>query len=317
VQIGDSTVGGAQLVAAPIALSNSPSYTDLVISNYQDTADRTWHIDSDATWGWLSGMTPAYIYWNNADINSIALQCGRGGDQGYISRLSETLSINNANGDNIDFLQIGNPAAAGMQQITQGRAGGLTIDNDPDFTQLFFNNYGDSTARIITFDLVNGYNQVTGLAPATIRYDDSDTRDVSMRTGSAIDVINVLRTATNGGTLMILQNGPDRVILGNGNNGMQGIVTDIGFDGIAVPVELTLYNRFDTAGRTITQARSNMTGVLEVTGLFPGTLRYVDQAVSLTVASYQLLERLVQTNHRTARVVRPVVHLQHVLQCLT
>ncbi len=279
VLIGDNIVGGAVYIEAPITVDNDPFYTNLTINNYQDTVNRNWTIDTSGSYGSIVGMAPVPIYWDNTDINAIFLQCGRGLDTGHVIRLSETLVITNANGDNIDQITFGAPSAGGMQSITPGRNGFNVIENDPDYTNLTFDDTGDSTPRFVTLDVVSGYNELTGLAPATFRYDDNDVKQVTIRTGSAADNVNVLRAGTNlGKTTITTAQGLDSVSLGNGNNGMQGIAGDVEITNPQRTSSLTLNNRQDTVARNVTQTRVG--DVMQITGLIPGTLRYVTIDVS-------------------------------------
>lgn len=272
VNIGNVS-SGIRSINADVQIQNDPAFTNLQILNGPDTGNRTWEVGISGSFGFLTGMAPANIFWDNADINAIGLLCGSGVDTGSITRLSETLQINNTNGDNFDQITIGNPTN-GVQSITQGRAGGLTIDNDPDFTHLTFDDTGDATARTITHDLVAGYNQITGLAPAVIRYDDADTRNVTIRTGSNSDTVNYLRAATVGGTTNITSvGGNDAVNIGNPTGGVQNIANQILY--ITNPPSfsaLNINNGPDTIGRTVTIDTFNAADVVQtVTGLVSGT----------------------------------------------
>lgn len=283
VLIGDTIVGGAVYIEAPITVENNPFYTNLTINNYQDTVSRNWTIDTSGSYGSIVGMAPATIYWDNADINAIFLECGRGLDTGHVIRLSETLVITNANGDNIDQITFGDPTAGGMQSITPGRNGAIVIENDPDYTNLIFDDTGDATQRFVTLDVVSGHNELTGLAPAMFRFDDNDVKQVIIRTGVASDTVNVLRAGTNAGKFTFTSDGgADQVMFGNNSSGMQGIITDVDVTNPYDYTNLKLYNRPDIVARNVTQTSSG--GFMQVTGLFPGTLRYP----SIDVASVEL-----------------------------
>src|SRR5262249_24008817 len=134
VQIGSSLSGGLASILAAVRVENTPAYTNLVITNEGDSANRTWTIDSANGYGSLVGMAPATIFWKNADIASISLMCGAGGDTGQINGLSRSLSINNASGsEDQDNIAIGRGSvdSGTIQDIT---GGGITINNSPSFT---------------------------------------------------------------------------------------------------------------------------------------------------------------------------------------
>ncbi len=276
VQIGSPLVGGLISILAPVQIENNPAYTNLVITNEGDIANRTWTIDSANGYGSLTGMSPAPIYWDNADIATISLKCGLGSDSGLILRLSETLSINNSSGSsNLDTITFGDTDIGGMQQIT---GGGITIDNDPWYTDLIFENNYDQFSRNVTLDFVNSYNVLSGLAPATIRYDDADTKNVTIHVGVGVvganTAVNVLRTATSGGTTIITSNGFMGATIGNPTTGLQSII------GTTLEVfpsygSLTFDNRADTVARNIAQTIP-FPGIIEfkITGLLPAPIHY-------------------------------------------
>jgi hypothetical protein len=289
VQIGSPLVGGLVSILAPVQVQNTLQYTNLVITNEGDSASRTWTIDSANGYGSLVGMSPAPIYWRNNDILSISLNCGSGSDTGQINRLSRALTINNSSGtQNLDTLTIGHSGANGLQQIT---GGGITIDNDPWYTDLIIDNGTDTVARTATLDFVNGYNVLTGLAPATIRYDDADTKNVTIQLGSAANTFNVLRTATAGGVTFIDPARADitSIHVGNSTNGLQSIQAELW---IGAVMDLTLDNRADTVARSINAAILSPTSPWgRITGLSPAPILYQCSVAfgSGQLASLQLL----------------------------
>jgi hypothetical protein len=274
VNIGHDIVGGSYYIWAPVTIENNPAYTNLTINNYLDTSNKSWTIDSAGSYGSITGFATAPIYWDNADINQIFLDCGRGRDIGLVKRLSESLVVTNADGDNIDQITFGHPSAGGLQSITPGRGTAIVIENDPDYTDVILDDTGNSSARIATLDIVSGYNEITGLAPATFRIDDNDVKALTLTTGSDADVVNVLRAGTNGGKLTIASSGGfDAVTLGNSNTGMQEIIGAVDVTNTPAFTTLTMNNRADTGVRNVAQAYDVGT-FIGVTGLFPGTLRY-------------------------------------------
>jgi hypothetical protein len=274
VFLGNST-NGMQSIEAEVQIQNDPAFTTVLMNNTADTGNRNWLVnDPNTGFGGVVGFAPALISWDNADINDITMLCGSGVDTGVIARLSETLNINNANGDNIDTIRVGDASAGGMQRITQGRAGGLTIDNDPDYTDLIFDDTGDLAARAITLDFVNGYNQLTGMCGATIRYDDGDTNSVTIRTGSGADTVNVLRTSLGTGsgmTNVTSVGGADAVNIGNSTSGTQEINgTTLYITNPPSFSTLSINDGPDTTARNVTIDTVNSSDVVQtITGLAP------------------------------------------------
>ena len=271
IQIGSPLVGGMASILTPVTVENE-SYANLSLVDSGDSTGRNWTIDSAGGFGSLVGMAPVPIYWRSFDIASLSVQCGSGTDAGLIKRSSVPLNINNSGGTGTDSITVGSSDAGGVQQITRD----LKIDNDPAYSNLVIDDTGDATPRTATLDLVNStYNVLTGLAPATIRYDASDTKDVTIRTGSGGDTVNVLRTRTTGGkTTLTSSGGKDAVTLGNATNGLQSIL------GNAIEItnppsftDITLDDRTDAVARNISHYDSGG-GFFEIIGFAPATIRY-------------------------------------------
>ncbi len=266
VNIG-STTSGIRSINANVTVENNPSFTTLNINNGPDAGARTWNVDAAGNFGYLIGMAPANIYWDNADIGSINLNCGSGVDTGQFVVSSETFNVNNAGSD--DSIRIGVPAAQGLQLIS----GQITIDNAPATTTLSIDDTGSAIARTITIDEAGGYNTVAGLTSALIRFDNADT-NTTIITGSASDTVNVLR---NDDTLVINSSGGSDVVnIGNTTNGVQSITGSLTVRNAPSTSTVNINNGPDTVARTA--AIQNVAFGADIlgqwTGLAPATISY-------------------------------------------
>jgi hypothetical protein len=270
VNIGN-TSNGMQSIRADVQVQNDPSFTDINLLNGPDATDHTWAVDISGAFGYITGIAPANIFWDNTDINAVNLTTGSGVDTGYINRLSETLNIGNATsnpGGIYDQITIGNSAAGGMSSITQGRAGGLTIDNNPSYTRVILDDTGDTVARNATLQVVSSYNQLTGMAPAVIRFDDTDTREATLISGSGADVINILSYGAQGSGLTLNSwSGGDAVNIGDATTGLQSIGAPIIVRNTPSFSSLNLINNADTIARVITVDYSIVTDLESISGI--------------------------------------------------
>lgn len=274
VNIGSG--GSVQNIRSDLQINNSPSYTTVNINNGSDTGNRTWLVnDVAAGYGGISGLAPAAIVWNNNDIQLINLTTGSGVDTGSIARLSETFNIgNNASnpGGVFDSITVGNSSAGGLSSIVQGRQGGLTIDNNPSYTSIIIDDTGYGSARNATLDIVASYNQLTGLAPATLRWDDSDTYTTEIRTGNASDTLTVARYHASGGLTLNSAGGADTVNLGNGTDGVRSITASIIVRNTPNFSTLNINNNFDTVARAITVDYDSGADLETLSGVAPANL---------------------------------------------
>lgn len=287
VNVGTATAG-VQNIRADLQINNTPSFTTININNGPDTGDRNWLVnDVTTTYGSIYGLAPAGIVWKNSDMDVINLTTGSGVDTGSIARLSETLNINNAAsnpGGLYDQITVGNFSAGGLSSITQGRQGGLTIDNNPSYTRVILDDTGNGTVRNATLQVVTSYNQITGLAPATIRFDDTDTREATIVSGSGADTINVLSYGAIGNGLTLNSwSGGDIVNLGNATTGLQSITTPIIARNTPSFSTLNLINNADTVARTITVDYNTGTDLESMSGISPAPIYWDPGDISSTL----------------------------------
>ena len=273
VNIG-STLNGLQSIHANVTINNDPALTTLNINNGPDTGARTWNVDRVGNNGYLVGMAPARIYWDNSDIQAINLMCGSGVDTGYFVISTETFNVNNAGAD--DFITLGVTAAGGMQLLS----GQITIDNGPAYTTLTLDDNNDSTVRNVVVDEVGGYNTVTGICPALIRFDSTDVSSAAIFTGLSNDTVSVPR---NDEVLNILSfGGVDGVTIGNATNGVQSITGAVSISSPFSPNVVTINNGPDATARIAALQSTTYNGntYYEWTGLAPAAIRYRDQLIA-------------------------------------
>lgn len=274
INIG-TAASGVQNIRADVQVNNSPLYSTININNGADTGNRNWLInDVNTSYGSIGGLAPALITWNNSDIDAINLTTGSGVDTGTIARLSETLNINNAAsnpGGVYDQITLGHSTANGMQSLFTGRQGGITIDNNPSYTRLIFDDTGNFGVRNALLDLVAGYNHLTGLAPATIRFDDIDIQEVTLKSGGAADTVTVARYSAVGGLVLNSAGGADTVNLGNSTDGVLSIFAPVTVRNTPAFSTLNLNNNFDTTARFVTIDYNEGLDLQSISGLGPAT----------------------------------------------
>jgi Matrixin len=263
VNLGTSSIGLRE-IRGDVQIQNDPSFTTLNINDGPNTTPRTATFDVGNGFGFVTGLAPATIFWDTADIDSINVTNGSGVDTNLVWRNSETLNFNNSGGN--DIINIGSLFATGLQQIT----GPITIDNTPALSVLTIDDTGNSSARTANIDEVGGYNTISGLAPALIRFDSSDVSAATIRTGSGADTVNILRsdevlTVTSSG-------GGDFVNVGNPTTGVQDITEALTVTNPTNFTSLSISDAGNTVGRTVT---IDAPGVMEsIVGLAPGIIQW-------------------------------------------
>ena len=204
--------GGVQLIRAALQVQNNPNYTTINIDDGLDATGRSVTVDVNGDFASVSGLAPAPIYWDTADVNTVNLITGSGVDAINVLRLRENLGINTTGGN--DAITAGAVSVGGVSGIT----GQLTIDNSPAYSTVTIDDAGNATARSISVDEIGGYNTVSGIAPGQIRFDSVDVSSALLRSGWGADTVAVLR---NDETLDISSSsGADTVRLGNGTDGV-------------------------------------------------------------------------------------------------
>ncbi len=280
VNIGN-TGNGLQSIIAGVQVQNDPSFTTLNITNTADASNRVWDIDINGGFGFLRGMSPGVISWDNADINDINLLTGSGIDTGVVARLTETLRIDNRSGSNRDSITFGASYAQGMSGLFAGRAGGITVDNTTSYTDFFFNDTGSAVGRAINLTEAGNRNTLTGMSPVAIDFDGFDTRSINLITGGGADVVNVSRLRTGGivdASVSVSSSGDrDTVNLGNPTDGLQGIATPNTVTVTNPPsfTTLNLNNSNDAVSRNMVIGYDAVTNLQSLTGASGSGARFL------------------------------------------
>ena len=288
VIVGDA--GSVQGIAGTLNIEDPPSFVALTIDDSADTTGRTLTLGSstlpDGSSGSISGLAPANINYAFNDTDSVTIKTGRGGDIINVLATGATTNIvGNGSFSAPDTVNVGN--AGSVQNILSD----LTIQNAPSFTAVNVDDSADGAVRNVTLSTVaipddGGADtapagQISGLAPALIRYEYNDTNGVTVNTGTGVATVNVL--ATGVATSLIGHSANTIVNVGDAGSvqNIQGALT------IENPPSFTTLNVDDSAdsvGRTVTLiAASIIAG--QISGLAPAliTYRYRDTASPLTI----------------------------------
>lgn len=178
VTIGNAS-NGVRSIASDVQVQNDPNFTTLNINNGPDTVARTATINQfGGGFGVLSGLAPANIFWDNADIQNITVTTGIAADTLSVLRCSERLFLKNANG--VDNITLGNPTT-GMAEVT----GAVDVVKQVDFVfpNLTIDDAAGTANRNYTWTASSSGYIVGGL-PAAVYYDFAATLHVNGGSGN-------------------------------------------------------------------------------------------------------------------------------------
>ncbi len=184
VNIGNS-FNGVQTILADVQIQNDPAFTTVNISDVGNSVPRNVIVDQWAgNFGAMAGLAPAYIVWDNLDIQEIHVTTGSGADDLSILRSSERMYFSNANG--VDQVTIGNNVN-GVAEIT----GAIDVGPNAPFvlTDLVINDAAAVFGK--SFGWVpdgNGFF-LTGL-PAGLRFENA--RGMEVLAGSGNDQFTLI-----------------------------------------------------------------------------------------------------------------------------
>jgi Ca2+-binding RTX toxin-like protein len=253
---------GLSNIRADVQVQNDPNYTLLNINDTGNTAFRNARIDRNGSFGYVTGLAPANIFWDIADIDSINITTGSADDVVNVVRNTETLTLNSAAGR--DTVNLGN--SGNMQEIT----GNVTIRNSPSFSRINLDDTYDPAAHSITmgsFSAADGlYGSITGIAPGAIYYRVNDTSELTVRTGSGSDSVYVasVRVPTS-----LIGRNADWVYVGLPGSNMADIISPLSISNPLNRTNLVLNDSNDASPATIAITDTY------VAGLSPGVVSFV------------------------------------------
>jgi acrosin len=208
-----------------------------------------------------SGPNPTYTTCELAgSVTSISVDGGDGNDTINILRSASGVPITITSSAGHDTVNIGHDGT--VQDILSP----VSISNPPSFTTINIDDSSDGGGHTVT--ITN--SSVTGLAPASISYNENDIDGLNIDGSQGSSTYNVLSTPFNGLAFpetRLTCHGPATVNVGNGGS-VQGVVGDLFVTDPPNFATLNIDDSADSGGRTVTITDS------EIAGLAPGTIHY-------------------------------------------
>jgi hypothetical protein len=306
--------GSVQGILGALYVENTPSFNTLNVVDSTDPAARAVTLNTitpgfdPVPWGSITGLAPAAISYEYADTSSVHLITGHGADTVNVLATGTLTNINSGGG--ADTVNVGNGGSV------QGILGALYVENSPSFNSLNVDDSADLAARVVTlsnitpwFDAVP-WGSITGLAPAAISYEYSDTTSVHLTTGHGADTVNVL--ATGVATYLNSNGGSDTVNVGNGGS-VQGI---LGALYVENPPSFTTLNINDSADFAVRHCTlSTITPGFDpvpwgsITGLAPAAINFewADVHSPVNISTVPRFATWTVNNNALANVIGVVV----------
>jgi hypothetical protein len=290
VNVGDA--GSVQNITGDLTIENQPSLTAV---NVDDSADATSRIvtlgavtladdgdgDSDAA-GQISGLAPALINYEYIDTSGVTVRTGVGEvTVNVLATGVATSLVGNGGlfGENTT-VNVGN--AGSVQNIL----GDLTIENPNAFTAVNVDDSADATFRnatLSTVTLADDFNdvadQISGLAPALIRYEHDGASGVTISTGAGGATVSVLATSIR----TTLQGNAANTTVNVGDAGsVQNILNDLTIQNVPAHTAVNVDDSTDAVGRTVTLSTVTLPydgdrdtdAFGQISGLAPALIRY-------------------------------------------
>ncbi len=157
--------------------------------------------------------------------------------------------------------------ALGSGGNAQGVQGSITLNSPDGAGSLFVDNSSDQGNHTITMNDTGGttFGQITGLTPATVHYRNSQLDDVTLKTGTGPNTVNLY--ATNlGGVVSLEGHGSTTVNVGNGTT--QNIRAGVDITNPPYLTTLNVNDSADPGSRTTTVGNWSFLGYGAITGLF-------------------------------------------------
>jgi hypothetical protein len=134
-----------------------------------------------------------YNFADTESYYSTSLYTGRGVDTVNVQGTSGALNVIGTGDASIDTVNVGRNGSL------QGIRGSLTVENPPGLNYITLDDSADAFYRSLIQDSYTppgdtAFGRVTGLAPAPISYEYSDTRNVTVKTGSGGATTTLLAT---------------------------------------------------------------------------------------------------------------------------
>ena len=207
VNVG-TPVLGQENVAGAVEVRNTPSFSTLNIDLGAGSNSSAVTITNHGDFGSMTGVR-APIFWKNTDTAAVNVKTSNGREEVSVLSNATPLTLSSRGGN--DVVRLGS-STQGVRAIT----GMVTVGASGTVGQLDFINHPDAAPRVVSTDLILGglYNEVTGLAPAPIRY--ANALGVTFSLGSAGDsfVVNTRVPAFNDFNVHG-NGGADRILLRN------------------------------------------------------------------------------------------------------
>jgi hypothetical protein len=247
----------------------SPATIHVHVDDSADTAARTVTLSSftpagGTPWGKISGLAPAAVSYEYADVTGLSVSTGKGADTVGVWATGVSTTIINHGGPDTDTV--------GYQHSLANINGILVVDSVVGQIQLNVDDSADSAAHTATLK-TSLIPEIVGLAPVAIGYNNLSSLNIT--TGTAADTINVYSTYCP--TTLNSGGGKDTV-----NVGYNGVLSSItGALTVKNTPSFTALNIDDSADSVARTATINSGAV---TGLAPAAISYRQSDLSgLTV----------------------------------
>jgi hypothetical protein len=235
-----------------------------------DNSGNTVTVDHNAA---TSVTTVVGLNFADSAFTSIKINGGLGHDtDNLLATPAKPTTVNNAT------LATVNVGKAGS---VQGILGLLSIENPPSFNTLTIDDSADPVARTVTLDTFTPagdtlFGRISGQigGGVLIEYECADTSLVTVKTGRALDTVNVLST---GNATTLAGNAHETVNVGNSGS-VQGIAGTLTVTNPPAFTDLHVNNSADTTRRLVTMGVSGNVGFID--GLAPAAISYIEGDVS-------------------------------------
>jgi hypothetical protein len=207
VNVGEG--GSVQNIAGALTIEDPPAYANVNVDDQHDDGNRTVTIDNftpvgDTEFGRIVGLAPAAIDFECNDTGSVLVNTG---SSAVTVNVLSTFQIRNAL--TLSGHSLNTTVNVGSNGSVQGILGTVNIDSAPSsYTALRVNDSADILSRSPTLS----ESSLTGLAPATINYQQSGLRSLDLYLGNStwgnqLSVSNTPVSAVPGGMMTTINTG--------------------------------------------------------------------------------------------------------------